>query len=280
MQRICCHERLFSGAARMSRPERRRGRGAAGLTELAGLLSQRDQAVLQAIAEHRYFTTKQVEQLLFSSHSTPDSGARCCRRVLSRLERWKLLERPIRRVGGLQAGSAASIWMLSSAGQRLRNLQAGRGAVGRVREPGERFIQHYLAIGDAHLALVTAARAGLVELLSVQIEPACWRPYTGLGGTREVLKPDLFAVTASGEYEDHWFIEIDRATESLPVLIRQCQLVRGLPAQRHRTSRLQACSPACCGWCPTSFAPLGCGRRWPVLGRSTVSCFRSLPPLS
>lgn len=208
----------------MSRPERRRGRGAAGLTELAGLLSQRDQAVLQAIAEHRYFTTKQVEQLLFSSHSTPDSGARCCRRVLSRLERWKLLERPIRRVGGLQAGSAASIWMLSSAGQRLRNLQAGRGAVGRVREPGERFIQHYLAIGDAHLALVTAARAGLVELLSVQIEPACWRPYTGLGGTREVLKPDLFAVTASGEYEDHWFIEIDRATESLPVLIRQCQL--------------------------------------------------------
>jgi Replication-relaxation len=207
----------------MSRPERRRGRGAAGLTELAGLLSERDQAVLQGIAEHRYFTTRQVEQLLFANHSTPDSGARCCRRVLSRLERWGLLERPIRRVGGLQAGSASSIWMLSSAGQRLRNLQAGRGAVGRVREPGERFIQHYLAIGDAHLALVSAARIGRLELLTVQIEPQCWRSYTGLGGQREVLKPDLFAVTASGEFEDHWFIEIDRATESLPVLIRQCQ---------------------------------------------------------
>jgi hypothetical protein len=139
------------------------------------------------------------------------------------LECWKLIERPIRRVGGLQAGSASSIWMLSSAGQRLRNLQAGRGAVGRVREPGERFIRHYLAIGDAHLALVTAARAGRLELLDVQIEPQCWRSYTGLGGQSEVLKPDLFAVTASGEYEDHWFIEIDRATESLPTLIRQCQ---------------------------------------------------------
>jgi hypothetical protein len=207
----------------MSRPERRRGRGAAGLSELAGLLSQRDQAVLQAIAEHRFFTTKQVEQLLFHNHATPDSGARCCRRMLARLERWGLLERPIRRVGGLQAGSASSIWMLSSAGQRLRNLQAGRGAVGRVREPGERFIQHYLAIGEAHLALVTAARAGRLELLDLQIEPRCWRSYTGLGGQREVLKPDLFAVTASGEYEDHWFIEIDRATESLPTLLKQCQ---------------------------------------------------------
>lgn len=207
----------------MSRPERRRGRGAAGLTELAGLLSERDQAVLQAIAEHRFFTTRQVERLLFSNHSTPDSGARCCRRVLSRLERWGLVERPIRRVGGLQAGSASSIWMLSSAGQRLRNLQAGRGAVGRVREPGERFIQHYLAIGDAHLALVTAARAGRLELLRVQIEPACWRSYSSLSGSREILKPDLFAVTGSGEFEDHWFVEIDRATESLPVLLRQCQ---------------------------------------------------------
>lgn len=207
----------------MSRPERRRGRGAAGLSELAGLLSERDQAVLEAIAEHRFCTTKQVERLLFANHVTPDSGARCCRRVLSRLERWRVIERPIRRVGGLQAGSASSIWMLSSTGQRLRNLRAGRGAIGRVREPGERFIRHYLAIGDAHLELVTAARAGLVELLSVQIEPTCWRSYSSLSGSRETLKPDLFAVTGSGEYEDHWFIEIDRATESLPVLIRQCQ---------------------------------------------------------
>ena len=207
----------------MSRPERRRGRGAAGLSELAGLLSERDQAVLEAIAEHRFFTTKQVERLLFANHSTPDSGARCCRRMLAKLERWGLIERPIRRVGGLQAGSAASIWMLSSAGQRLRNLRAGRGAIGRVRKPGERFIRHYLAIGDAHLELVTTARTGLVELLSVQIEPACWRSYSSLAGSRETLKPDLFAVTGSGEYEDHWFIEIDRATESLPVLIRQCQ---------------------------------------------------------
>jgi hypothetical protein len=142
----------------MSRPERRRGPGAASLDELARLLSERDLVVLHAIAEHRFLTTRQVEQLVFVGHATPESAARSCRRVLARLEAWGLLERPIRRVGGLQAGSASSVWMLASAGQRLRNLRAGFGAVGRVREPGERFIQHYLAIGNAHLALVTADR--------------------------------------------------------------------------------------------------------------------------
>ncbi len=206
----------------MSRPERRRGPGAGGVSELARRLSERDLAVLESVAEHRFCTTRQIEQLLFTCHATPDSAARSCRRVLARLEACGLLERPIRRVGGLQAGSASSIWMLSPTGQRLRNVRAGLGAIGRVREPGERFIQHYLAIGDAHLALVSAARAGRLELLQVQVEPQAWRGYPGLGGGRLILKPDLYAVTGSGDFEDHWFIEIDRATESLPVLLRQC----------------------------------------------------------
>jgi hypothetical protein len=57
----------------------------------------------------------------------------------------------------------------------------------------------------------------------VQIEPQCWRSFPGLGGGTVTLKPDMYVVIGSGEYEDHWFIEIDRGTESLPVLIRQCQ---------------------------------------------------------
>ena len=93
-------------------------------------------------------------------------------------------------------------------------------------EPGERFAAHYLAVADTHLSLVDAERAGQLVLAQVQIEPRCWRPFTGLGGSKEVLKPDLAAVTAASrdtEYEDHWFIEVDRGTESLPTLIRQCQ---------------------------------------------------------
>jgi hypothetical protein len=54
----------------------------------------------------------------------------------------------------------------------------------------------------------------------VQTEPACWRIAASFGD--RMLKPDLFAVTASADYEDHWYIEVDRATESLPTLLRKC----------------------------------------------------------
>jgi len=38
------------------------------------------------------------------------------------------------------------------------------------------------------------------------------------------LKPDLYAATASGDYEDHWFIEADRATEHLPTVLTKCRV--------------------------------------------------------
>lgn len=183
--------------------------------------------MLDLVAAHRFLTARHIQVFCFVEHATDASAARTCRRVLARLERWRLLERPIRRIGGLQAGSASSIWMLTSTGQRLRSIRAGRGAVGRVRPPGERFIAHYLAVADAHLALVQAEQVGQLAISEVRLEPACWRQFAGLGGGRRVLKPDLAAVTAptgDTEYEDHWFVEVDRGTESLPTLIRQCRL--------------------------------------------------------
>jgi hypothetical protein len=204
-------------------PERRRGPGLAGLADLAEQLSDRDQAVLELVGAHRFLTTRQLQAFAFHQHTTSESAGRVCRRVLTRLADWGLLQRPLRRIGGLQAGSAADVWMLTSSGQRLRNLRSGLGAVGRAREPGEGFVRHYLAIADVHLALVEGQRAEQLELTSLQIEPAAWRRYTGPTGNQAVLKPDLSAITANGEFEDHWFIEVDRATESIPVLIRQCR---------------------------------------------------------
>jgi len=194
-----------------------------GLDELARRLSERDWAVLELVGSHRFLTTRQLHVFAFDLHTTSESAGRVCRRVLLRLEGWDLLQRPVRRIGGMEAGSASSVWMLTTAGQRLRNLRAGFGAVGRIREPGEGFVRHYLAIADTHLALLEAARADRLELLTVEIEPAAWRSYTGPSGQPAVLKPDLYAVTAVGEFEDHWFIEVDRATESIPTLIKQCR---------------------------------------------------------
>jgi hypothetical protein len=192
--------------------------------DLSRLLSERDVAVLDVIAEHRFLTTHQVQAFVFAGHASPLTAARICRRVLRRLEDFGLLTRPVRRVGGLQAGSRSSVWMLAPMGQRLRSLRAGLGATGRVREPGEGFVRHYLAVAEVHLMLRQADRSGLFELLDVQIEPESWRRYHALDGGTDVLKPDLFAVAAGSEYESHLFIEVDRATESLPTVLRQCRL--------------------------------------------------------
>jgi hypothetical protein len=77
-------------------------------------------------------------------------------------------------------------------------------------------------VADAHLALFEAARASSFELVQVQTEPAAWRTFSGSAGATDTLRPDLYAVTANGDYEDHWFIEVDCGTESLPALLRKC----------------------------------------------------------
>lgn len=41
-------------------------------------------------------------------------------------------------------------------------------------------------------------------------------------GARETLRPDLYVVSAQGEFEHCWFLEIDNATESTPAVLRKC----------------------------------------------------------
>jgi hypothetical protein len=59
--------------------------------------------------------------------------------------------------------------------------------------------------------------------MTLSVEPENWRVYSGVGGVLTRLKPDLFVVLASGEYEDHWFLEVDLSTESPAVVIRKCR---------------------------------------------------------
>lgn len=181
-------------------------------------LSERDFAVVQIVAEHRFLTARQVEGLLFYDHSSPLSGARVCRRVLSRLTQQRLLARLDRRVGGVRAGSASYVYALGSEGGRLL-----AGTRYRVTEPSSLFLDHTLAIADARVALEVAARARLFDLVEVEVEPKSWRRFSGPGGAPAFVKPDLYVVTGRGEYEDCWFVEIDRGTESPIALGRKCR---------------------------------------------------------
>jgi hypothetical protein len=76
---------------------------------------------------------------------------------------------------------------------------------------------------DGHDVIAGARRLerGQVEILDLQTEPACWRAWTTLSGSREVLRPDLYLAVAVGNEEVRWFIEVDRGTEHRPALSRK-----------------------------------------------------------
>jgi hypothetical protein len=202
-------------------------------------LSGRDWTVLEPVALHRFLSTRQVERLHFADHASALSGARTARRVLRRLAGMRVLDHLERRIGGVRAGSASYVWRLGPVGHRLLRQRAHPLLTQRPSgEPGLRFLQHTLAVGDVHLALRDLHRRGERQLLELQLEPASWRFYLGAGGERLTLKPDLYAVTATDAYEDHCFLEVDRGTESLPALLAQCQRYQAYRRSGQEQARL------------------------------------------
>jgi hypothetical protein len=98
-------------------------------------------------------------------------------------------------------------------------LPRSRGA----HEPGVAWTAHTLAVSDLYVRLREAERAGRVDLLDFDTEPACWRSYTRLGGAAGVLKPDAYIRLGVGEFEDSFLVEMDMASER-----------RGQLARKHR----------------------------------------------
>lgn len=94
----------------------------------------------------------------------------------------------------------------------------------RFTEPSTRFTQHTLAVAELGIGLRHAAHQGLIELSLLRTEPACWHSSLNRHGVAEQLKPDLHLVTAAGQFEDHWFIEMDTGSEHVPVVLGQCHV--------------------------------------------------------
>jgi hypothetical protein len=92
----------------------------------------------------------------------------------------------------------------------------------RFREPSAIFVDHTLAVSQLVVDLTTAQRAGRCEILNVQGEPDCWRSFSGVSG-RVRLRADLAVTLGVEDYEVNYFVELDRATEHLPALLRKCQ---------------------------------------------------------
>ncbi|MBK3640454.1 replication-relaxation family protein [Streptomyces sp. MBT33] len=203
------------------------------IASLLESLSERDLSILESLRTHRALTTALIRRLHFpiggepreagsgKSHATEMAAAVATIRVLTRLEARRLITRLHRRIGGVRAGSTGIVWQLGASGERLLRARHGDPARRRYSEPSSGFIAHTLAAADLAIRLYELARQGTIELLRLEAEPECWRTFLSAHGARQWLKPDLFAITADGEFEHHWLIEADNATEHMPVIVRK-----------------------------------------------------------
>jgi hypothetical protein len=208
--------------------------GAAQLRKIAESLSERDWEILWFVLRHRYATTIHLRRAFFVDHASTAAATRACVRVLNRLLAHRLLGRLERRVGGIKHGSASFIWRLDVVSERLLrpNTDAPRT---RFADPSPPFLDHALAVTETHVTILDATRSGELPTATVAIETEAWRTYLSRFGVSTVLKPDMFATLSAPDYDDHWYIEIDRGTESLPVVLAKCHVYTAY----RRTGRAQ-----------------------------------------
>lgn len=184
-------------------------------------LTDRDWRIIQAVNLVRLLTGEQIERLFFADLAPGRSRIASRSRALHRLVSWRVLVPLPRRIGGAGRGSTGLAFALDTAGQRLlREWLLAASQLPRVRRPGaptERTVRHILAVSEAYVALNETAHEQGFAVEQFQAEPASWWP-NGLGG---YIKPDAYTRLAIGKVRDHWWLELDLATESLPVVGRQ-----------------------------------------------------------
>lgn len=195
------------------------------LDEIRASLTERDMQIAATVATHRFLTTRQICRFNFADKPTQTAALRSANRSLDKLRELRVLIALDRRIGGARAGSGSYVWSLGQVGARLlRQSKVAEGLPSRYRErePSITFLKHTLAVAEVSLRLCEAARAGHIALLATQHEPDCWRAYNAPGGGIARLKPDLAVVSATDDFEDHWFFEIDLATEPPSRVVRAC----------------------------------------------------------
>lgn len=197
------------------------------LAHLERRLSARDRAIVDTLDRLRVATTDQLRRLHFAGLS-PASAARQAPRTLRRLTTYRVVVPLPRPIGGVRAGSRATVWSLDLAGQRLASACGPAGGT-RPRQPwttGLPFVAHRLAVSECYVALTEASRAGSCDLLDFEAEPLSWRRYASPYGGWAHVKPDAFVRLAIGAYERGVFVEIDRATEATSTLARKLAAYR------------------------------------------------------
>lgn len=187
------------------------------LASLAARLGDRDRQIIETLKLVRVATARQLQRLWFTDAS-PRSNARMAQRTLKQLAALRVVTRLDRTPGGTGGGSAGHVYALDVAGLRLTG-PVNTKVVRRPWPVSRLFLDHALEITEWYVRLVEEERAGGLNVLEYRAEPRRLYP-TGLGG-QTWLKPDAFVRLGNNEWEEHWFVEVDRDTEHVPALRRK-----------------------------------------------------------
>lgn len=191
------------------------------LSQIADQLDTIDRQLLALLAVYRHATTTQLAQIAnITGRWTTDRSA--LRQTTRRLghRHLGLVEHLQRRIGGVRAGFTGYIWHLREPGWRLAAPQ--HATRHRHREPSHTFPAHTLAVTETRTVIEQAAHDAGGHLHLLRTEPGCWHSWSGLGGARHWLRPDLEAITTKNGKQDHWLLEIDLATENPARLLTKC----------------------------------------------------------
>jgi Replication-relaxation len=179
-------------------------------------LSPLEMQIVDCVGTLRIATGGHLKSLFYAGENE-SAEARKCRWTLNRLYTLGVLSRYERRVGGVRSGSDGYIYRLGTQGHRLvRWWQEGVDVRTHLApEVGIHTMDHALEVANFYVGLkAEEARRGRerLEVVSFDVERACWRDYAlGLGQVRS-LKPDAFVRVAVGDIERSWFVELDRGT--------------------------------------------------------------------
>ena len=167
--------------------------------------------------------------MYFHTATTQIAALKAANRALSKLSGNGLITALARRVGGVRAGSSSYVWQLTAAGARLLDLKCDKSIRARQRtyETSPQHFWHILAVSETYIQIIGICRKLGIELLTATPEPNCWRSYRDADGKEFILKPDLFIKTATTEFEDSFFFEVDLASEAPVRVLKKCRRYQG-----------------------------------------------------
>ena len=185
-----------------------------------------DTQILYFLSQARFATTNQLARLFFASSMRADTAIRRTNFALQSLKKAGLVSHLKRRIGGARRGSASYVWQITLQGLKLLKSQDDSITLRYKNqyEPTQHHVEHTLAITEVFIETLEAVRDS--EKLSLEIfsfEPNSWRSYQKLSGIGRTLKPDAYLELVNHDYEDHYFLEIDRSTESLARVVNTCK---------------------------------------------------------